>query len=166
MPNDFQKQCLNAHNTYRTQHGAPPLKWSAKLASDCEKWAKEIAKSNTLKHSSGDYGENLGFASGKHPSNLPWVKFGVWLQRRRGAFPETLLGSARMSTALIREHMVWQALSGPVGLTAPSERMVMEVPTTTQELRQLRRKYAFDVTSVGQRSSRWPRKLAVKVELK
>lgn len=64
MPDQFQKQCLDAHNAYRAQHGAPPLKWSAKLASDSGKWAKEIAKSRTLKHSSGDYGENLGMAAG------------------------------------------------------------------------------------------------------
>lgn len=65
MPNKFQKECLDAHNSYRSQHGAPSLKWSAKLASDCEKWARELAKKNALQHSSGDYGENLAFASGK-----------------------------------------------------------------------------------------------------
>lgn len=65
MPNKFQKECLDAHNSYRSQHGAPSLKWSAKLASDCEKWARELVKKNALQHSSGDYGENLAFASGK-----------------------------------------------------------------------------------------------------
>ena len=65
MPNQFQKECLDNHNEFRAQHGAPALKWSAKLASDCEKWAKELLRNNKLEHSSGDYGENLAFASGK-----------------------------------------------------------------------------------------------------
>ena len=64
MPNQFQKDCLNAHNQYRGQHGAPPLKWSSKLASDAEKWAKELVKLNRLQHYSGDDGENLAYASG------------------------------------------------------------------------------------------------------
>lgn len=64
MPNQFQKDCLNAHNNYRAQHGAPPLKWSSKLASDAEKWAKELVKLNRLQHHTGDDGENLAYASG------------------------------------------------------------------------------------------------------
>ena len=65
MPNKFQKECLDAHNAYRAEHGAPRLKWSAKLAADAEKWAKVIAQKNALQHSSADnYGENLAFASG------------------------------------------------------------------------------------------------------
>ena len=65
MPDQFQKECLDNHNELRAKHGAPALKWSAKLASDCEKWAKELLRNNKLEHSSGDYGENLAFASGK-----------------------------------------------------------------------------------------------------
>ena len=72
MPNQFQKDCLDAHNAYRAQHGAPRLKWSAKLASDAEKWAKVIAQKSALQHSSADnYGENLAYASGKMSANLP-----------------------------------------------------------------------------------------------
>ena len=66
MPNKFQKECLDAHNEYRRQHGAPALKWSSKLAFDAEKWAKDLAKRNVMQHSSSrDQGENLGFMSGK-----------------------------------------------------------------------------------------------------
>ena len=65
MPNKFQKECLDAHNEYRRQHGAPALKWSSKLAFDAEKWAKDLAKRNAMQHSSSrDQGENLGFMSG------------------------------------------------------------------------------------------------------
>ena len=67
MPNQFQKDSLNAHNQYRAQHGAPPLKWSSKLASDAEKWAKELVKLNRLQHHKGDDGENLAYASGRLP---------------------------------------------------------------------------------------------------
>lgn len=66
MQNQFQKDCLEAHNEYRRQHGAPPLEWSAKLALEAEKWAKDLAKKNVLQHSNlRDQGENLGFMSGK-----------------------------------------------------------------------------------------------------
>lgn len=64
MPNQFQKDCLKAHNDYRAQHGAPPLKWSSKLASDAERWARELVKLNRLQHHTGDEGENLAYASG------------------------------------------------------------------------------------------------------
>lgn len=64
MPNQFQKESLDAHNQYRAQHGAPPLKWSSKLASDAEKWAKQLVKLNRLQHHTGDDGENLAYASG------------------------------------------------------------------------------------------------------
>lgn len=65
MPNQFQKDCLDAHNEYRRRHGAPALKWSSKLASDADKWANDLAKRNVMQHSSTrDQGENLGFVSG------------------------------------------------------------------------------------------------------
>ena len=65
MPNQFQKECLEKHNQLRAQHGAPPLKWSAKLGSDSEMWAKELLRNNRLEHSSGDHGENIAMVSGK-----------------------------------------------------------------------------------------------------
>lgn len=84
MPNQFQKDCLENHNELRAQHGAPALKWSAKLASDCEKWAKELLRNNKLQHSSGDYGENLAFASGKISIHIRgqenWVGFFMFVR--------------------------------------------------------------------------------------
>ena len=65
MPNKFQKDCLDAHNEYRRQHGAPALKWSSKLAADADKWAKDLAKRGVIQHtSSRDQGENIGYKSG------------------------------------------------------------------------------------------------------
>ena len=83
MPNQFQKDCLDAHNRYRAQHGAPPLKWSAKLASDAEKWAKELVKKNRLQHYTGDDGENLAYASGMaliSISAFQWTLYKMFLQ--------------------------------------------------------------------------------------
>ena len=78
MPDHFQKDCLEAHNQYRAKHRAPGLKWSAKLASDAEEWAKELLKKNNLQHSSGDYGENLAFASGKSNTRLLSTNMYAW----------------------------------------------------------------------------------------
>ena len=85
MPNQFQKDCLKAHNDYRAQHGAPPLKWSSKLTSDAERWAKELVKLNRLQHHTGDEGENLAYASGKMESLATddWLYIGHFFERRR-----------------------------------------------------------------------------------
>ena len=40
---EFEKDCLKAHNEYRAKHGVPPLKWSAQLAADAQKWANNLA---------------------------------------------------------------------------------------------------------------------------
>ena len=64
MPNKFQKDCLDAHNEYRRDHGAPPLKWSSKLANDADKWAKDLARRGVIQHfSSRDQGENIAYKS-------------------------------------------------------------------------------------------------------
>ena len=88
MPNKFQKECLDSHNKLRAEHGTPPLKWSAKLASDSEKWAKELLRNNKLEHSSGEYGENLAFASGKgKPIHIP----GYLIEQNRTKFQSSTI---------------------------------------------------------------------------
>lgn len=81
MPNKFQKDCLDAHNEYRRQHGAPALKWSSKLANDADKWAKNLAKRGVIQHaSSSDQGENIGYLSGEmpiHDDSLHELSFGA-----------------------------------------------------------------------------------------
>lgn len=64
-PKDLKKDILDSHNQYRRQHGAPPFKWSSQLASGAEQWAKKLANQNALQHSSGEYGENIAYMSGK-----------------------------------------------------------------------------------------------------
>lgn len=46
----FQKDCLDAHNTYRAEHGVPPLAWSAELTRQAQKWADVLASKDELKH--------------------------------------------------------------------------------------------------------------------
>ncbi|CAI6341808.1 unnamed protein product [Periconia digitata] len=57
----FRTDILNATNTYRHQHAAPPLTWNATLASTATKWSERCI----FEHSGGDTGENLssGYAN-------------------------------------------------------------------------------------------------------
>ncbi|XP_031567085.1 protein PRY1-like isoform X2 [Actinia tenebrosa] len=64
----FDTNCLDAHNEYRKKHGSPPLKWSASLAADAQKWADQLAKEDKFEHdmksvTSKNQGENLAYFS-------------------------------------------------------------------------------------------------------
>jgi uncharacterized protein YkwD len=50
---------LAAHNDSRARHCASPLAWSADLAQTAQRWADRLARSCSLQHSGGRYGENL-----------------------------------------------------------------------------------------------------------
>lgn len=45
---EFEKDCLKAHNEYRAKHGVPPLKWSAQLKADAQKWANYLTTISEL----------------------------------------------------------------------------------------------------------------------
>ena len=63
---EFKNDILKAHNECRRQHGAAPLKWNSRLATEAQNWAKELAQRNCIQHSSSnDYGENICYMSGK-----------------------------------------------------------------------------------------------------
>ncbi|XP_028828806.1 GLI pathogenesis-related 2 isoform X2 [Denticeps clupeoides] len=64
---DFEKEFLDAHNTYRQKHGAPPLTMSRELSISAQKWAEKLLAANILKHSDTDDGENLFYASSSSP---------------------------------------------------------------------------------------------------
>ncbi|KAG8732396.1 hypothetical protein FRC11_013976 [Ceratobasidium sp. 423] len=49
---------LNAHNSFRAQHGADPLTWSAELEAKAQNWA------NGCKFEHGSTGENLAVGTG------------------------------------------------------------------------------------------------------
>src|SRR5690242_5274732 len=56
---------IAAHNEVRSQHGLPPMKWSASLAKDAASWADHLAEQGcAMKHAQGTHqGENLFWAS-------------------------------------------------------------------------------------------------------
>uniref|UniRef100_A0A182MN72 SCP domain-containing protein n=1 Tax=Anopheles culicifacies TaxID=139723 RepID=A0A182MN72_9DIPT len=57
---EFERECLKAHNEYRTRHGVLPLKLSKRLCRYAEEWAKVIAARGVLVHRSNSaYGENI-----------------------------------------------------------------------------------------------------------
>lgn len=57
---------LSAHNSYRAQHGAPALTWSASLTAKAQVWADHLTTQNGcwLSHSTWATGENLYMSSG------------------------------------------------------------------------------------------------------
>lgn len=59
-PSARAQALLAAHNQYRAQHCAPPLRWSERIAADAQRFADELAANGcAFRHSSSDYGENL-----------------------------------------------------------------------------------------------------------
>ena len=54
-----KSSALKVHNDARSEVGTPPLVWSEKLEEQALKYAKQIARTNNLKHSSTQDGENL-----------------------------------------------------------------------------------------------------------
>lgn len=58
--NDFERDCLKAHNDYRAKHGVSPLKLNKKLCRFAEEWAKIIASRSAPAHrNNSPYGENI-----------------------------------------------------------------------------------------------------------
>ncbi|XP_033877142.3 uncharacterized protein LOC117412703 isoform X1 [Acipenser ruthenus] len=55
----FEAEALEAHNMYRQQHGAPPLRLSAQLSREAQKWASQLLSMRALQHSDTDHGENI-----------------------------------------------------------------------------------------------------------
>ena len=62
---------VEAHNRYRAQHCADPLRWSAELASVAQAWADQLRdRGCAFGHSqSSEYGENLFFAAPSSPTS-------------------------------------------------------------------------------------------------
>ena len=62
MANDWNKECLEAHNVYREHHQAKDLRYAADLAQNAQRWADKLAKMGALQHSpdsAGKFGENV-----------------------------------------------------------------------------------------------------------
>ncbi|KAG7476793.1 hypothetical protein MATL_G00086690 [Megalops atlanticus] len=67
----FEAEFLERHNTYRADHGAPPLTLSRDLCRTAQEWADHIMSTQTLQHSDTENGENLyyAFSSSKRTLN-------------------------------------------------------------------------------------------------
>lgn len=87
-PGGQAQEFLDAHNRVRGEYGAPPLKWSASLAAEAQKWANHLASSGQFEHS-GAGAENLAMRSGGRAS--PSELVGQWIDERskfrKGTFP-------------------------------------------------------------------------------
>lgn len=63
------QQMLNAHNSWRSRTGVPPLTWSPQLATYAQQWATKLAQENRFEHrKNSPYGENLAWAGGQQLS--------------------------------------------------------------------------------------------------
>ena len=60
-----EKAMLDRHNYYRDQVGVAPLEWSDDLADYAQEWANKLSKNCDMYHSTGPYGENIFWTSGK-----------------------------------------------------------------------------------------------------
>ncbi|KAI4875777.1 hypothetical protein NFI96_024292 [Prochilodus magdalenae] len=75
----FEKEFLQTHNTYRKQHGAPPLTVNQDLCRSAQAWAEHLLSIKTLKHSQAEYGENLYYAWSSGPKTLTGKRTVVYL---------------------------------------------------------------------------------------
>ncbi|XP_051513474.1 uncharacterized protein glipr2 isoform X2 [Myxocyprinus asiaticus] len=58
----FENEFLQTHNAYRKNHGASPLNINKNLSRSAQEWAEHLLSIRTLKHSNGEYGENVYYA--------------------------------------------------------------------------------------------------------
>lgn len=64
-PDEFSKQLISEHNTYRKKHSSQPLKWSPEAAAKAQEWANHLASTGRLEHGNHEgMGQNLAFYSG------------------------------------------------------------------------------------------------------
>ncbi|KAG7314644.1 hypothetical protein KOW79_021947 [Hemibagrus wyckioides] len=69
--NSFAAEFLQAHNEYRSKHGAPPLTLDPNLNQSAQAWAQNLLSIKTLKHSNTKVGENLYYTYSSPPKKVP-----------------------------------------------------------------------------------------------
>lgn len=67
----FERDFLDAHNAYRSQHNVPPLQLSRDLCRSAQAWADKLLSIRTLEHSGGDHGENLFYKFSSSVREIP-----------------------------------------------------------------------------------------------
>jgi uncharacterized protein YkwD len=88
----FAQRVLALHNEERERLGKLPLRWSAGLADEAQRWATSLARAGALQHAAnrGGTGENLwaGSTGGYGPEQM----IGAFIAERRafrpGRFPQ------------------------------------------------------------------------------
>ena len=121
---------LQMHNEVRAGHCAPPLVWSAEVASEAQAWADELARGCTFEHSHGRYGENLALGvAGLHDD--PAQIFDLWYReseeyhfgyggfsRMTGHFTQVIWADSRRlgcGTSTCRGKRIWVCQYDPPG---------------------------------------------------
>ena len=91
---DEETAWLTAHNEARKAFGSTPLRWSKELERDARRWAEQLARENTIRHSPQDArdpsGENLWMGTRGYFPASRMVGYFVDEQRffRPGRFPD------------------------------------------------------------------------------
>lgn len=64
-PDQFSRDLIQEHNSYRRKHDSPPLKWSQDAAAKAQEWADHLASTGRLQHGNHEgMGQNLAYYSG------------------------------------------------------------------------------------------------------
>ncbi|XP_031549294.1 Golgi-associated plant pathogenesis-related protein 1-like [Actinia tenebrosa] len=61
----FKQYCVDTHNSYRSKHKVPNIKWSDTLEKEAKSWAQYLSESNNLFR--GSKGENLYLSTKVQP---------------------------------------------------------------------------------------------------
>lgn len=86
----LRRTMLAAHNQARADFGSPPLAWDARLASDARAYARELARTDNFRHSTGRRGAEAQGETLWTGTRLDYdyaEMFGHWLAERRDFRP-------------------------------------------------------------------------------
>lgn len=95
---------LSAHAAVRAEVGVAPLHWSSRLATEAQRWARELLATNRFEHEPDlQYGQNLFEIQGGKASPADVVH--TWAQEKRYYNPRTNTCSGRCGHYL---QIVWR----------------------------------------------------------
>jgi hypothetical protein len=110
-PATFAEQLLVAHNLERDRVGVPRLAWSAKLATQAQAWADQLARSNRFEHAPDrdGAGENLWMGPARRYSAEEMIGGFVEEVRyfRMGQFPDVST-TGRWSDVGHYTQLIWR----------------------------------------------------------